>query len=89
MRQRWRAGAAVPREVGVDHHLDELPEPDVGRPPESLPRLARVGDQQIDLRRAHEALVLDDVLSFQSSPTRANATSHSSRTECVSPVPTT
>src|SRR5450756_721010 len=49
---------ALLRQVVVDHHADELLEPDPRLPAEDVPRLARVTDQHLDLGRTHEARVL-------------------------------
>src|SRR5256885_3948840 len=62
LRRHGRRPLRQPLEIGVDHHLDELPERGTGLPAELLARLRRVPDQMVDLRRAHEPRVLDDRL---------------------------
>ena len=46
--------AGVPREVGLDHHLDERVEAHRRLPAELLARLGRIADEQIDLGRPVE-----------------------------------
>src|SRR5881628_1779370 len=52
----------MPPKVGVDHHLDELLEGDVWCPAERSLRLRCIGNQEVDLCRAKEPLVLHDEL---------------------------
>src|SRR5688500_14216994 len=64
-RSRARAcsarGDTVPCHVGVDHHLDQLAEIDLGPPPQLRPRLPGIRHEQVDLGWTYEALVLNDV----------------------------
>ena len=64
------------RHVGVHHHLDELGEADFGLPAELGAGLRRVADEQIDLGRAEELVVDDDVVLVVRARRCANATSH-------------
>ena len=75
-------------EIRVDHHPDQLFEPDLGLPAELAPGLGRVTDQEVHLSGPEELLV-DTTWSCQRSPTWSNAISQSSRTGWVSPVATT
>src|SRR5205823_9122319 len=51
-----------PREVGVDHQPDQLPEGRPRLPRERLARLGGVAHKVVDLRRPKEARVRDHVL---------------------------
>ena len=45
---------ALPFEIGIDHHLDELAERGPRLPAQRLARLRRVADEVVDLRGAEE-----------------------------------
>src|SRR5215468_6894365 len=48
-------------EIGADHHLHQGSEVHAGRPPEHLPRLRGVADEQVDLGRPQQRGVLSHV----------------------------
>src|SRR6266496_1115338 len=54
---------AKERQVGLDHALNERREVDRRLPAEAIAGLGRVANQQIDLGRAHETLILNDMRS--------------------------
>src|SRR4051794_27778452 len=51
-----------PRDVGIDHHLDETAEVHLGLPSELLGGLGAIADQVLDLRRAEERRIEFHVL---------------------------
>src|SRR4051794_25360206 len=53
-----RCGGGEPLQVGVDHHLDQLPEVDARRPSQLLARLRRIAEQVIHLRGPEQRRVL-------------------------------
>src|SRR5690606_31534081 len=51
-----------PLDIGLDHHLDQLPEGHLGLPAELSLGKRAVPDQKIDFSGAHELRVLNDNL---------------------------
>src|SRR6185437_10919268 len=73
LRRSACAVAAEQRQIGVDHHRDQLLETEERLPTQGANRLRRIGEQQIDLRRAMKLGIDDHVISpIQADVTERN-----------------